>query len=80
KNTFASQILNFVEGNVGTASENIQSVLIIHYSWAHRKFPLSKHIIKYYDDIIRKFNKDPKFKELFDEINYLEGGVPPINA
>jgi hypothetical protein len=80
QNEFAFKILDFVRTNIETASENIQSVLIIHYSWAHRKFPLSKNIIKSYDEIISKFNMNPRFKELFDDINYMEGGLPPIKA
>ena len=68
-----SKIIKFLESHIGDASENIQTAVIIHYSWAHRKFPLSKEIISQYDALILKLNENEKFHALYEEINYMEG-------
>lgn len=76
-NDVGSKIIKFLEEHIGDASENIQTSVIIHYSWAHRKFPFSKDIIKQYDRIMTKFNQNKKFHALFEEINYMEGESLP---
>lgn len=73
----ASKIMDFLEAHIGKASENIQTSLIIHYSWAHRKFPFSKEIIARYNFIISKFNENKKFFALFEDINHMEGQPSP---
>lgn len=74
--TTGTKILDFLEEHIGSATENIQTSVIIHYSWAHRKFPLSKKMIGRYDSIMTKFNENKKFLGLFEEINHMEEMVP----
>ncbi|MCE7735807.1 MAG: hypothetical protein GPJ54_13080 [Candidatus Heimdallarchaeota archaeon] len=70
--TTGTKILDFLEERIGSASENIQTSVIIHYSWAHRKFPFSKQIIGRYNNIMNEFNKEKKFLRLFNEINHMD--------
>ena len=76
-NNTGSKVMDFLETHIGNSSENIQTSVIIHYSWAHRKFPLSKEIIARYDSIMSKFNQNKKFFALFEEINHMEGEPLP---
>ncbi len=71
------KIIKFLETHIGDASENIQTSVIIHYSWAHRKFPFSKEVIEQYDNVMSKFNENKKFHALFEEINHMEGETLP---
>jgi len=70
---FADRILTFLKTRLVVAGENIQTALIIHYSWAHRKFPNAKRIVKAYDDLLFTLNKNQIFKNLFEKINYMQG-------
>lgn len=70
--TTGTKILDFLEEHIGSATENIQTSVIIHYSWAHRKFPFSKKMIGRYNRIMKEFNKNKNFLRLFDEINHMD--------
>jgi hypothetical protein len=70
---YALKIFEFLKQHIGDASENIQTAVIIHYSWAYRKFPSAKKIIKLYYDMIAKFNENKIFYRLYEYINQMEG-------
>ncbi len=70
---FADRILDFLKTRLIGAGENIQTALIIHYSWAHRKFPSAKTIVKAYDELLFTLNRDKEFNDLYERINHMEG-------
>lgn len=69
----ADQIIEFLKSRIPSASENIQTGVIIHYSWAHRKFPKSKELVEAYDALMKEFNKNKQFHLLFEDVNHMEG-------